>query len=66
LKDGLRTTWHKSSHSTQEGGQCVEVAELENSVGVRDSTDPHGPVLLFGRDAMAGLLTRIKTGELDR
>ncbi|WP_312032891.1 DUF397 domain-containing protein [Actinomadura latina] len=61
-----RATWRKSSHSTQEGGQCVEMADLETAWGVRDSTDPDGPVLRFGRDAVAGLLSRIKTGELDR
>jgi hypothetical protein len=42
------------------------MADLEVALGIRDSTDPHGPVLQFGRDAMAGLLSRIKTGELDR
>ncbi|MFG2014502.1 DUF397 domain-containing protein [Actinomadura geliboluensis] len=42
------------------------MADLNPMVGVRDSTEPHGPVLQFGRDAMAGLLGRIKTGELDR
>jgi hypothetical protein len=58
--------WRKSSYTGQEGGTCVELADLNTGVGVRDSTDPHGPVLQFGRDAMAGLLIRIKTGELDR
>ncbi|MFE9106767.1 DUF397 domain-containing protein [Actinomadura geliboluensis] len=66
MNDTRRATWRKSSHSTQEGGQCVEMADLEAALGIRDSTDPHGPVLQFGRDAIAGLLNRIKTGELDR
>ena len=66
MNDTRRATWRKSSHSTQEGGQCVEVADLQLTLGIRDSTDPHGPVLQFGRDAVASLLNRIKTGQLDR
>ncbi|WP_081706272.1 DUF397 domain-containing protein [Nocardia sp. CNY236] len=39
--------WFKSSHSS--GGQdCVEVAFLEGGrVGVRDSKDPAGSILIF-------------------
>lgn len=38
--------WVKSSHS-QAGGECVEVAHLDDAVGVRDSKDVTGPVLVF-------------------
>ncbi|WP_235206455.1 DUF397 domain-containing protein [Actinomadura welshii] len=58
--------WRKSSHSGQEGSTCVELAELGGRVGVRDSTDPYGPVLHFGRNAVANLVSRVKSGELDR
>jgi uncharacterized protein DUF397 len=40
------TTFTKSSFS--EGGDCVEVARTE-LVGVRNSNDPNGPVLLLTR-----------------
>lgn len=66
MKDLKHATWRKSSYTGQEGGTCVELASLNATVGVRDSTDPDGPVLHFGRDAVAGLLSRIKTGQLDR
>lgn len=66
MKDELHTTWHKSSYSTQEGGQCVELANCDTTVGIRDSTDPLGPMLQIGRDSLAELLSRIKTGDLDR
>ncbi|NEA21291.1 DUF397 domain-containing protein [Actinomadura bangladeshensis] len=66
MNDTRRAIWRKSSHSTQEGGQCVEMADLEAALGIRDSTDPGGPVLKVGRDAVAGLLNRIKSGDLDR
>ncbi|GAA1785176.1 DUF397 domain-containing protein [Actinomadura chokoriensis] len=66
MKDGPHPRWRKSSYSTQEGGQCVELATLDRSVGIRDSTDPLGPMLRFGRDVLAELLNRIKTGDIDR
>ncbi|XNL82881.1 DUF397 domain-containing protein [Actinomadura madurae] len=66
MKDLPHPSWRKSSYSGGEGGQCVELAKLKISVGVRDSTDPHGPVLHFGRNAVANLVSRIKSGELDR
>ncbi|WP_226967277.1 DUF397 domain-containing protein [Streptomyces phaeolivaceus] len=31
--------WHKSSYSSEEGGECVEVATRPASVHVRDSKD---------------------------
>ncbi|MFD5463205.1 DUF397 domain-containing protein [Kitasatospora sp. NPDC127059] len=37
--------WAKSSYSSEEGGQCVEVALTGTAVHVRDSKDPAGPVL---------------------
>ncbi len=47
-----RARWRKSSHSGDEGA-CVEIAALPRTVGVRDSKDPDGPVLLFAPDAWA-------------
>lgn len=58
--------WRKSSYTNQEGGTCVELAGLDTGIGVRDSTDPSGPVLHFGRDAVANLVNRVKRGELDQ
>ena len=40
--------WRKSSRSSGNGGDCVEVAgNLPGVVGVRDSKDRGGPVLAF-------------------
>ncbi|MFG2571657.1 DUF397 domain-containing protein [Streptomyces sp. NPDC048481] len=39
--------WRKSSHSGDQGGECVEVAEIRSAatVAIRDSKSPAGPVL---------------------
>ncbi|MFF8770821.1 DUF397 domain-containing protein [Kitasatospora sp. NPDC015120] len=39
--------WFKSSYSSNEGGNCVEVAETTSTVLVRDSKDKSGPHLTF-------------------
>jgi hypothetical protein len=39
--------WFKSSYSTNEGPECVEVASAPGAVHVRDSKDKEGPQLAF-------------------
>jgi Domain of unknown function (DUF397) len=43
-----RAQWKKSSYSGN-SGNCVEVANLGQTVAVRDSKDPEGPVLVVAR-----------------
>ncbi|MEU9637185.1 DUF397 domain-containing protein [Streptomyces tendae] len=40
-----RLKWIKSSHSSEEGGECVEVATSRQAVHVRDSKIVTGPAL---------------------
>ncbi|MCJ1677894.1 DUF397 domain-containing protein [Streptomyces sp. APSN-46.1] len=41
-------SWRKSSYSGggSSGGDCVEVADVQGSVAVRDSKRPEGPAFL--------------------
>jgi len=50
--------WHKSTYSSGEGGECVEVAVAGGGVRVRDSKQAvkSGPVLRVGSVAWAALL----------
>jgi hypothetical protein len=42
----MESNWRKSSYSGDQGGECIEVAELaEASVAIRDSKTPAGPIL---------------------
>ncbi|WP_192771844.1 DUF397 domain-containing protein [Plantactinospora soyae] len=44
--------WQKSSRSSTNGGDCVEVARnLPSVVAVRDTKDRDGGTLAFGPDA---------------
>lgn len=53
------TRWRKSTRSSGNGGDCVEVADnLPGVVGVRDSKDPEGPVLAFSPTAWRAFVTR--------
>ncbi|MGW6332366.1 DUF397 domain-containing protein [Nocardia rhamnosiphila] len=53
--------WFTSSYS-QAGGECVEVAHLGDAVGVRDSKNVTGPVLVFAPEEWDGFLQRISRG----
>ncbi|WP_078591689.1 DUF397 domain-containing protein [Streptomyces megasporus] len=50
--------WIKSSHSTPDGPDCVEVATAPDTVRVRDSKHIHGPRLVFTPGAWSDFLTR--------
>jgi hypothetical protein len=46
-RDTSGPNWRKSSRSGTNGGNCVEVAFTPENVAMRDSKNPHGPVLNF-------------------
>jgi Domain of unknown function (DUF397) len=57
-------TWKKSSWSAH-NGNCVEVAALSASIGVRDSKDASSPILIFDRGAWSQFLVNAKNGRYD-
>ncbi|MEV4004676.1 DUF397 domain-containing protein [Actinomadura sp. NPDC049753] len=53
--------WRKSSRSSSNGGNCVELARVNDIVAVRDSKDPDGPKLLITPQALRHLGEAIKS-----
>jgi hypothetical protein len=63
--DLTRAEWRKASYSSSNGGTCVEVARnLPGIVGVRDSKDPDGPVLIFTPDDWQLFTANVKAGTV--
>ena len=56
------TGWRKSSYTTSNGGNCVEVGGQESRVLVRDTKDRSGPMLRFAPDAWCRFAERVKAG----
>jgi hypothetical protein len=56
--------WRKSSFSGSQGN-CVEFAPTTTGVAVRDSKDPHGPILSFTTAELKAMLDGAKAGEFD-
>ncbi|MEU8057879.1 DUF397 domain-containing protein [Microbispora bryophytorum] len=60
-----RPVWRKSSYSTEQDlGTCVEVAELDDRLGVRDSKDPSGPHLSFSRRSWTAFVEAIRSRSI--
>src|SRR6266568_3379195 len=58
------TLWRKSSYSGNGGADCVEVARnLPRTVAVRDSKDPHGPVLTVESAGWPAFPAAMKAGH---
>lgn len=53
-------TWRKSSYTGGENDYCVEIAILPETVGVRDSKDPTGGVLMFDHEKWAEFVEFLK------
>ena len=58
-------TWRRSSYSTGSGNNCVELADLGDGVGVRDSKAPDDGALLLPRETWREIAERVKVGALD-
>jgi hypothetical protein len=64
VTDFSGATWRKSA-KTQANGQCVEVARVDETIGVRDSKHPGGAILVFTVQEFAAFLDGVGKGEFD-
>lgn len=51
--------WRRSSRSSAQGNDCVELAPANRVIAVRDSKDPDGPRLIFSRAAVRRLAAEV-------
>jgi len=58
-----RARWRTSSFSSDQGGECVEVADLDGRHVVRDSKDPTGPTLTFTTTEWVAFTAGVRAGE---
>ena len=59
-------TWRKSSYSTSNGGNCVEVATASHMIAVRDSKKPAGTVLTVNLDSWRAFTQDTKSNDYAR
>jgi hypothetical protein len=52
--------WRKSTYSGSNGGGCIEIADHNDSVLVRDTKDRSGPALRFGTAAWRRFTDQVK------
>ncbi|WP_306361542.1 DUF397 domain-containing protein [Nocardia sp. CC227C] len=63
--DLSEAAWFKSSHSSAQG-ECVEVTHLAGgAVGVRDSKNATGSVLVFAPGEWDAFVSGVQGGEFD-
>lgn len=64
----MAPVWRKSSRSGSSGGStsdCVEIANVHEAIGIRDSRNPQGGHLTVPRFELRRLVDLVKGGELD-
>ena len=59
-------TWRKSSYSTSNGGNCVEVGSALGTVAVRDSKSPDGTTLAIASGKWLAFTRRVKASFVTR
>lgn len=65
MRGGVHAAVPASSSRSADTANCVEVADVDDGVLVRDSKDVTGPVLAFSGDAWSAFLADLKAGDLD-
>ncbi|CRK59937.1 protein of unknown function DUF397 [Alloactinosynnema sp. L-07] len=58
--DFSRAQWRKSSRSSGNNGNCVELAVVADAVGVRDSKNAGGPALVLPGAALSALVASVR------
>ncbi|MEW1648621.1 DUF397 domain-containing protein [Streptomyces sp. NPDC091219] len=57
--------WFKSSYSTGEGGNCIEIADLNTEIGIRDSKNSAGPALVVPAGAWSAFVSLARSPSVE-
>ncbi|TLS46254.1 DUF397 domain-containing protein [Streptomyces montanus] len=49
--------WIKSSYSSEQGGDCIEIATRPSAIHIRDSKNPDGPTFTVAPATWTSFLT---------
>ncbi|WP_217567532.1 DUF397 domain-containing protein [Streptomyces sp. GbtcB7] len=52
--------WFKSSYSTNEGGECLEIATAPTTIHIRDSKNLTGPTLAVTPNTWTAFLRTVR------
>lgn len=63
--DLTRAAWHRAAGSTAGGEGHIEVAFVDDLIGMRSSQDPDGPLLVFTQDEWDAFVGGARDGEFD-
>jgi uncharacterized protein DUF397 len=64
--DWTEVPFTKSSYSSNDGGECVEIATVQGKVAIRDSKlGPSSPILELPRPAFTAFLTSIRANTFE-
>ncbi len=58
----VQPAWRRASFCAS--GECVEVAQRDGVIILRDSTQPSGRMLRWGAEEWRAFVRTVKTGEL--
>ena len=59
----LSPAWRRASFCAS--GECVEVAQQDGMIVLRDSTQPHGSTLQYAAGDWGSFVRTIRSGKLD-
>lgn len=65
MADFTGAVWRKAARSNGSGGNCVEIAFVDDVVGVRDSKDPEKAPHVYTHPEWEAFLDGAKKGEFD-
>ncbi len=57
----VQPTWRRASYCA--AGECVEVAQRDGVIMLRDSTQPHGIVLRYAAEPWWSFVRNVRAGE---